>query len=208
MGAFSMSSSALPINTIIGRYSSIATGVYRLGGNHPTDRFTTSMLTYSRGITAFEDYLKEEGETFTTTPIAISNYAPVVIGNDVWIGQDVKFVATGITVGNGAVIGAGSLVTKDVPPYTIVGGVPAKIIRCRFEKQVVTDLEKLQWWNYAYSDFQGIEGGASIESFIEKVSELIAKGQIMPFQPKSLTLESLTKPVSQNGGIMDDGISY
>ncbi|EII4617428.1 CatB-related O-acetyltransferase [Listeria monocytogenes] len=191
MGAFSMSSSALPINTIIGRYSSISTGVYRLGGNHPTDRFTTSMLTYNHEVTAFKDYLNEHKGTFATTSVDILNYAPVVIGHDVWIGQDVKFVATGITVGNGSVIGAGSLVTKDVPPYAVVGGVPAKVIRYRFEEDVIIALEKLQWWNYAYPDFKDIEGGTPIREFIEKVSLLIEQERIQPFHPQPVNLSLL-----------------
>ncbi|MBC1734146.1 CatB-related O-acetyltransferase [Listeria seeligeri] len=190
MGAFSMTSSALPINTIVGRYTSIATGIYRLGGNHPTDRFTTSMLTYSRSVSAFEDYLQEKDQSFKTAGVDIPNYAPMVIGNDVWIGQDVKFVATGISVGNGAVIGAGSLVTKDVPSYAIVGGVPAKVIRYRFSPEIIAALEELQWWNYAYPDFQGIDGGTDIETFVEKVSSQVKQGQIEPFQPKALNLES------------------
>ncbi|MBQ3094402.1 MAG: CatB-related O-acetyltransferase [Clostridia bacterium] len=69
------------------------------------------------------------------------------IGNDVWIGANVTIKA-GVTVGDGAVIGMGSIVTKDIPPYAIVAGVPAKIIRYRFDEETVAKLQALQWWNW------------------------------------------------------------
>ena len=72
--------------------------------------------------------------------------APAVIGNDVWIGSKAT-VFGGVKVGNGAVIAAGAVVTKDVPPYSVVGGVPARLIRYRFEKEEIELFEKYQWWN-------------------------------------------------------------
>lgn len=70
-----------------------------------------------------------------------------MIGNDVWIGYE-AVILSGVTIGDGAVIGARAVVTKDVPPYTIVGGVPAKTIRKRFPQETIDRLEKLQWWNW------------------------------------------------------------
>lgn len=71
----------------------------------------------------------------------------IVIGNDVWIGYEAVVMA-GVTIGNGAIIGARAVVTKDVPPYTIVGGVPAREIRRRFSDDVIARLLELKWWDW------------------------------------------------------------
>jgi len=73
-------------------------------------------------------------------------FKKVTIGNDVWIGTR-ALIMDGVTVGDGAVIGAGAVVTKDVPPYAIVGGVPAKIIKYRFSEKKISQMLELQWWN-------------------------------------------------------------
>ena len=78
---------------------------------------------------------------------AWDNKGDIVIGNDVWIGYDAVILA-GVTVGDGAVIGARAMVTKDVPPYTIVGGVPARPIRKRFPDETVKTLLRLRWWDW------------------------------------------------------------
>ncbi len=72
--------------------------------------------------------------------------APVIIGNDVWIGANVV-IMNGVTIGHGAIIGATSVVTKDVPPYTIVAGSPARVIKSRFEDHIVQRLLAIQWWD-------------------------------------------------------------
>ncbi len=187
MGAFSSCTSTMPINTVIGRYSSLGMGIQRLGGNHPTDRFTSSQITYNKMFGPYQDYFNtNEGSDFEIKGMQSTNGSPVVIGHDVWVGQEVRFVSTGITVGNGAIIAAGAMVTKDVPPYAVVGGVPAKVIRYRFSDEVIQELERLQWWNYAYPDFANVKGDEPIESFIEKVSRLIDNKKIEPFMPKQL----------------------
>ncbi len=78
---------------------------------------------------------------------AWDNKGDIVIGNDVWIGYEAVILA-GVTVGDGAVIGARAMVTKDVPPYTIVGGVPAKPIRKRFSEETISEMLALKWWDW------------------------------------------------------------
>jgi len=80
---------------------------------------------------------------------AWDNKGDIVIGNDVWIGYE-AVILSGVHIGDGAIIGACSLVTKDIPPYTIVGGPPAKEIRKRFDNESVEKLLALQWWNWSY----------------------------------------------------------
>ena len=75
------------------------------------------------------------------------NKGDIVIGNDVWIGYKAIILA-GVKIGDGAIIGTGALVTKDVPAYSIVGGVPAKIIRKRFSEDIINELEILKWWDW------------------------------------------------------------
>ena len=76
------------------------------------------------------------------------NKDDIVIGNDVWIGFE-SVILSGVTIGDGAIIGTRSIVTKDVPPYTIVGSVPAKPIRKRFSDDVISELLKLRWWEWS-----------------------------------------------------------
>ncbi|MCT4487092.1 CatB-related O-acetyltransferase [Levilactobacillus parabrevis] len=191
MGAFSSANSALPVNTIVGRYSSIASNVNRMQGSHPTKRFTTSMLTYSHSVDAFNDYLADTANTFKRVPNPVPNAGPIVIGNDVWIGQDVRFAPTGITVGDGAVIAGGAVVTKDVPPYAVVGGVPARILKFRFPSYIIEQLVNLKWWQYGFGDFHGVAPDDDIETFIDTVGNLVATGDLHPFTPPTTTFTDL-----------------
>ena len=78
---------------------------------------------------------------------AWDNKGDIVIGNDVWIGYE-AVILSGVIIGDGAIIGTRALVTKDVPPYTIVGGVPAKPIRKRFDEETIQKLEEIRWWDW------------------------------------------------------------
>lgn len=78
---------------------------------------------------------------------AWDNHGDIVVGNDVWIGYEAVILA-GVTIGDGAIIGSRAVVTKDVPPYTIVGGLPAKPIRRRYDEETAARLEKLRWWDW------------------------------------------------------------
>lgn len=136
LGKFSYISKGCDMkNCTIGKFCSIAPNVKIGFGIHPTDYISTSPLLYSEnnpfGFCINRKFFEEYKHTY--------------IGNDVWIGVN-AIVLDGVKIGNGAIIAAGAVVTKDVPDYAIVGGVPAKIIRYRFSKNIIYKLNKLQWW--------------------------------------------------------------
>ena len=124
----------------IGRFCSIACGAKFLfaSANHTT----RSLSTYP-----FPIFFEEWGLDAANVADAWDNKGDIVIGNDVWIGFEAVILG-GVTVGDGSVVGARTVVTKDVPPYTIVGGVPAQPIRKRFSDGVIAELLRLQWWNW------------------------------------------------------------
>lgn len=129
-------------NTTIGRYCSLAPNIHIAPGEHYISLKTTHPLLFDPiwrrklGIEEKETYIKNIGKHDEAT----------IIGNDVWIGLRAT-ILRGVTVGNGAVIAAGAVVTKDVPPYAVVGGVPAKIIKYRFNKKTIEDLQREKWWD-------------------------------------------------------------
>ena len=132
-----------PVNhdrLIIGRFCSIACGAKFLfnSANHAMG----SLYTYP-----FPLFFQEWGLEKSRVAEAWDNKGDIVAGSDVWIGYEAVILA-GVTIGDGAVIGARAVVTKDVPPYTIVGGVPARAIRRRFPEETVEELLRLKWWDW------------------------------------------------------------
>lgn len=124
----------------IGKFCSVACGAKFLftSGNHSL----RSLSTYT-----FPIFYEQWGLDPKNIRDAWDNKGDIVIGNDVWIGYEAVLLS-GVTVGDGAVIGTRAVVTKDVPPYTIVGGVPARPIRRRFDPQTIARLEELRWWDW------------------------------------------------------------
>tara|TARA_B100001059_G_scaffold99509_1_gene99094 strand:+ start:13020 stop:13679 length:660 start_codon:yes stop_codon:yes gene_type:complete len=139
LGSFSyVGKNCLIQNTIIGKYCSIANNVSIGLGKHPTKHFTTSPLFYKRNNT-FKINLVDKDLEF-------SEYKKTIVENDVWIGYG-AIVMDGIKISNGSIIGAGSIVTKDIPPYAIAVGIPAKIIKFRFDNNKIDKLIKSSWWD-------------------------------------------------------------
>lgn len=122
-------------NTSIGAFCSVSEGCNIGMPSHPADFVSTSPVFLSG-----RNYLRKN---FAEIPY--EDCPKTVIKNDVWIGAHAQ-LKSGITVGNGSIIAAGAVVTKDVPPYAVVGGVPAKIIRFRFDGETAESLKKSQWW--------------------------------------------------------------
>ena len=124
---------------IIGKFCMIASGVTFImnGANHPMD-----------GITAYPFYIFGNGwEKATPQSGELPYKGDTVIGNDVWIGSNAT-IMPGVHIGDGAIIATNSTVTKDVAPYSIVGGNPAKVLRKRFSEKKIKELLEMQWWNW------------------------------------------------------------
>ena len=197
LGAFSTISSSgvkgtFLHNVSIGRYTSIAGGVSVSPHEHPVEWLATSALTYDKAC--LFGWAKRHWRR-RSLPVGDFHYEQAAkIGNDVWIGQG-AFIKGGVTVGDGAIIAAHAVVTKDVPPYAIVGGVPAKIIRYRFDETTIKELLELKWWNYNLADFDIIDW-SDVNECIARIKAGIASG-VAPYRPPSVTWKELF-PYSRN----------
>lgn len=121
------------VHTSIGKYCAISWDTTINALSHPYDHLTINAFPY---VPYVGNFVKERKQS----------YQKVTIKNDVWIGAN-SVIMPGITIGNGAIIGAGAVVTKDVPDYAIVVGVPAKVIKYRFSEEIIKKLLELNWWN-------------------------------------------------------------
>jgi acetyltransferase-like isoleucine patch superfamily enzyme len=138
MGKYSyMGNNNSIMDTNIGSFCSIASYCAIGGGSHPLDWVSTSPVFYFQH-SAMEGHFSSNHFNSGVT---------VNIGNDVWVGENC-FINSGISIGNGAVIGAHSVVTKDIPDYAIAVGSPAIVIKYRFESQVIEELLRIKWWNF------------------------------------------------------------
>ena len=130
-------------NTTVGKFCTIAGDVIIGFGKKKLDRLSVHGFQWcEKNERLWGDLVTPKENLVETLPSE-----PVEIGNDVWIGYR-SIIMDGVTIGDGAVIGACAVVTHDVPPYAIVAGVPAKVIKYRFPKEIIDKLEELKWWDY------------------------------------------------------------
>lgn len=163
IGAYSyLSKRSSLVYASVGKYCSIGPNSMIGMGHHTLDNLSTSPL--------FTEKHNATGHSWTEKH-DVYPFKKIVVGHDVWIGSGVMVVG-GVTIGNGAVIAAGAVVTKDVPPYAVVGGVPAKIIKYRFSESIIEKLEEIQWWD---------------------LPEDILKNNISLFQKEDFTVSELEK---------------
>lgn len=165
----------------IGRFCAIAPNCVIGMPEHPTELLSCSDAFYIESkwnnMIRMSNYAKEDFER-CRNDFALADKTSgelVTIGNDVWLGQGVK-IKKGITIGDGVIVAAGAVVTEDIPPYAIVGGVPAKIIKFRFDEKIIERLLKIKWWEYGIDIMHNIKTFKMSEELLEKIEERVKNG--------------------------------
>lgn len=181
----------------IGRYCSIGRAFIVMGGNHPMDFVTTSSCIYDFGLPNSVACLSDFPASPNKYPYfkRYNRDGSINIGNDVWIGEEVK-IKRGVNISTGTVVAANSIVTKDVAPYTVVGGIPARPIKQRFSDEVISDLLDSKWWEYDYSQICTL----SLDSpkiFLEELKYRVISGLKPNRNINPLTQDDLKKITSQ-----------
>lgn len=194
IGSFSYTKSYFPTNLVtIGRYCAVAEKSQLMPSNHPQGRLSMCGFDYGRSA-PYGQFEADVGGTFTKKSPKL-NVGTTTIGNDVWIGQE-AMLKLGITIGHGAVIGARSVVTKDVPPYAVVVGAPATVKKFRFPEQLIERLLTSEWWNYSYDQFAGMDTTDPLE-FLPAFEDAKASGRLTVYPEKSIDVHAAFRGISQ-----------
>lgn len=176
-----------------GRYCSIGSGFKTPFPRHPLEAVSTSSVFYDQDFDIGRQAMIDQGNEAPIDGQNPQKPAPI-FGNDVWLGNNCS-VNPGLVIGDGASIAAEAVVTKDVPPYAIVGGNPARLIRFRFETDIIDALLELKWWDYRLSDIRRI-GPANPVSFIDRFRREV--GSLERFDPQGLDLWSAFEALGES----------
>lgn len=172
-------------NASIGRFCSVAANVAIGPAEHPVDWLSSHPFQFD-GVRYFDS--DENWQSFINPELRFrGNSAATEVGSDVWIGRN-AIIKQGVKVGNGAIIAGGSFVSKDVPDYAIMGGVPARIIRYRFDSETIKLLKSIGWWNYRLESHKNSINFGDVRQSIDQILLLISKGEISDFRPKTYLL--------------------
>jgi acetyltransferase-like isoleucine patch superfamily enzyme len=181
IGAFCNLSGGQINNLVAGRYCSMADGVVIGAHEHPTDWLTTSRTSYYPQVHGWDRLMLDDAaDGLAARVVPYTTSCPVTtLGPDVWIGQG-AFLKAGVSVGAGAIIGARATVLKDVPPYAIVVGTPARVIRLRFPEALVDRMLRVAWWRYAIYDLFAAPMDRP-EAVLDHIEDRVARGTLMPY---------------------------
>jgi acetyltransferase-like isoleucine patch superfamily enzyme len=191
LGAFTYINGDLGValfGTIVGRFSSIGGTIG--APEHPTDWLSSHPFTFMRpallprfdGIPEFVRWAPDGSESYK-----FPQKTGTIIGHDCWTAANC-IIRRGLTVGHGAIVGAGSIVTKDVPPYAIMTGAPAKLLRFRFPEKTIERLLELEWWRYDISPFKSSINFSNIDQAVDVIGQLKSDGKLTEFQPDTFKI--------------------
>lgn len=184
MGAFSYSRSLFAGLATIGRYCAVGEWTRVMLAAHPMSRVGMCGFDYAYA-SPYKMFADDRGVTFERTAV-IEDDPTIEIGHDVWIGNEAR-LARGIKIGTGSVVAAFSVVTKDVEPYTLVAGNPARPKKRRFSDEICERLLASHWWDYAFTDFMGMDT-LHPERFLDQFGEAVSSGAIKPFVVDKINL--------------------
>ncbi len=194
VGAFCNLSGGTINNVRAGRYCSVAAGVTIGPHEHPTDWLTTSRTAYYPQVNDWDDLMAgPDAATLHDRKRPFAASCPVTtLGPDVWIGQG-AFLKAGITVGTGAIVGARATVLRDVEPYAIVVGTPARVLRMRFAPEVIARLLALAWWRYSIYDLFDAPFD-DVPRALDVIEEKIGAGTVRPYEGPVMSGADFTEP--------------
>lgn len=194
IGAFCNLSGGAINNARIGRYCSIASGVVLGPHEHPTDWLTTSRTGHYPQVNGWDRLIAgpDAARVRALTRPFLGSCPVTTLGPDVWIGQG-AFVRAGVTIGAGAIIGARATVLRDVPPYAVAVGAPARVVRLRFSEAIVARLLALEWWRFSIYDLFDAPFDR-VEDALEVIEARAAAGGLSPFVGREVRAADLADP--------------